>query len=285
MKIILDMHTITPAFDLSLTQKTGEFMKTFKIILPLILISLSFFITNCYVPPNSILKLKPETQNNDWYKGKEIATLDNDSVTIRISYDRSYNNDYLFDIGVTNNSEKPLLVEPEKFSYKMIKGSIKLSDTLNIVTAKDPEIVILDLQKSNSLHQSNMETQSMIYSLGYFLQLAGQTKALVTGDVELSNRIDRQGHKMQEDPLIDDIENNRISESLEASAYVWEILALRKTTLFKDESISGKVFFPATEMAKTLEFNFPIGNYNLKILFTQEVIPLYKKYINPNIGY
>ena len=78
---------------------------------------------------------------------------------------------------------------------------------------------------------------------------------------------------------------NRISESLENSSYLWEILALRKTTLFKNESISGKVFFPATELAKTLEFSFPISNYDLKILFTQEVIPLYEKYVDPNLIY
>ena len=260
-------------------------MKTYKIIFLFLLISSSFFLTNCYVPPNSILKLKPQTQNNDWYKGKEIATLANDSVTIRISYDRSLNNEYLFDIDVINNSEKPLLVEPEKFSYRMTKGSIKLGDSLKRVSAKDPEIVILDLQKANSLHQSSMETQSMIYSLGYFLQFAGQTKALVTGDVELSDRIDRQGHRLREDQLMDDIKNNKISESLENSSYLWEILALRKTTLFKNESISGKVFFPATELAKTLEFSFPINNYELKILFNQEVIQLYEKYIDPNISY
>lgn len=260
-------------------------MKLPNIFILLIVFLSSFLLTNCYVPPNSILKLKPETQNNDWYKGKEIATLDNDSVTIRISYDRSLNNEYLFDIDITNTSERSLLIEPERFSYKMSKGSIKLGESLTKVSARDPEKVILDLQKAYSLHQSNMETQAIIYSLGYFLQFAGQTKALVTGDAELSNRIDRQGHRLKEDQLMDDIANNRINESLENSTYVWEILALRKTTLFKNESISGKVFFPATELAKTLEFSFPISNYELKILFDQEVIQLYEKYVDPNVSY
>jgi hypothetical protein len=237
------------------------------------------------VPPASILKLKPQTENLEWYKGKEIATLTNDSISIIISFDRSLNNDYLFDVDVINYSEKSLLVEPEKFSYKMISGTKKQNELLTATTAKDPEKVILDLQKAYSLHQSQVQTQTMVYSLGYFLQFASQTKALVTNDVELSNRVDRQGHRLKENELIDDIQNQRVSESLENSTYIWEILALRKTTLKKNESISGKVFFPVRETAKKLEFTFPIGENELKMSFNQEVVLPYEKIADQNLSY
>ncbi len=259
-------------------------MNAFKIILLTLFVPASLLLTNCSVPPNAILKLKPETENTEWYKGKEIATLDNDSVVIRISFDRSLNKEYLFDVDITNYSQKTVLVEPEKFSYKIISGKIKGGDAI-ILSAKDPEKVIIELQKGQSIHQSNLETQAMLYSLGYFLQFAGQTKALVTGDVELSKQIDIEGRKMKEEELINDIQNQRINQSLDNSSYLWEILALRKTTLYPNHSISGKVFFPISGLAEILEFSFPIDEQVLKILFNQDVIPLYKKYVDPKTYY
>jgi len=258
-------------------------MKTQKIIFLSLIILSSQFLANCYVPPAPIFKLKPQTNNLEWYKGKEIATLTNDSVSVVISFDRSLNDDYLFDVDITNYSEKTLLVDPEKFNYKTISGIKKQNELFTATAAKDPEKIILNLQKSYSQHKSKMETQAMMYSLGYFLQFAGQTKALVTNDVELSKHIDHQSHKMKEDELVDDIQNQKISESLNNSSYIWEILALRKTSLYPNESISGKVFFPVNESAQTLEFSFPIGEQELKILFKQEVIQLFQKYVNPNL--
>ena len=250
----------------------------FSSIIPLLL-------TKCSPSQNAILNLKPQTENSEWYKGKEIATLDNDSIVITISFDKVFNNDYMFDVDIINYSDKKMLVEPEKFSYKMISGSIKRGENVAAVTAKDPEKVILELQKLQLIHQNNMETQAMVYSLGYFLQFAGQTKASVTDDIELSRQIDHQAQRMKEDELIDDIQNNNISNSLDKSSYIWEMLALRKTTLYQNESISGKVFFPVNELAKTLEFTFLIDEQSVKILYNQEVIPLYKKYVDPNLYY
>lgn len=260
-------------------------MKPYKIFFLFFSSIVLLLLTNCSPSQNLILNLKPQTENNEWYKGKEIATIDNDSVVIKISFDRSFNNDYIFDINIINSSEKRMLIEPEKFSYKMTSGSIKKGETVAEVTAKDPEKVILELQKRQLIHQNNMETQAIAYSLGYFLQFAGQTKALITSDVELSQQIEHQTQRMKEDELIDDIQNNNINNSLDNSSYIWEILALRKTTLYPNESISGKVFFPVNELAKTLEFTFPIGEQSIKILFNQDIIPLYKKYVDPNLYY
>ncbi len=246
-------------------------MKIYKTIFLNIVLLSSLLLTNCFVPPASIFKLKPQTNNLEWHKGKEIATLTNDSVSIIISFDRSLNDDYLFDLDIINYLEKTLLVEPQKFSYKMISGTIKQNEILTTTSARDPEKVILDLQKAYAIHQSQVQTQTMFYSLGYFLQFAAQTKALVTNDVELSNRIDQQSQRTKENELIDAVKNQMIGEFLANSYYIWEILALRKTTLRKNESISGKVFFPVKEKAKKLEFTFPIGENELKIFFNQEV--------------
>lgn len=260
-------------------------MQPYKIIFLIFSSIVPILLTNCSPSQNSILNLKPQTGNNEWYKGKEIATLDNDTIVITISFDKVFNNDYMFDLDIINYSDKKTLVEPEKFSYKMISGSIKKGETVADVTAKDPENVILELQKLHLIHQNNMETQAMFSSLGYFLQFVGQTKALVTGDVELSQQIDHQAQQIREDELIDDIQNKNISNLLYNSSYIWEMLALRKTTLYPNESISGKIFFPVNELAKSLEFTFPIGEQSIKVLFNQDVVPLYKKYVDPNLYY
>jgi hypothetical protein len=253
-------------------------------ILSILILFTTILFTNCSPSRTAILNLKPQTPNNEWYKGKEIVTLDNDSIVIRISFDRSDNNYYVFDTEIINNSEKTILVDPEKFCYKIISGKIKGGDAI-ILTAKDPEKVILELQKDYAIHKNNMEMEAMANSFGYFLQFAGQTKALLTNDPDLSKRIDHQSQRMKNDEIINDIQNNRIGSALENSSYVWEILALRKTTLYPYQNISGKVFFPISGLAETLEFYFALDNQEKKLLYKQESTPLYEKYVNPNLEY
>jgi hypothetical protein len=253
-------------------------------LLSILILFTAILFTNCSPSRTAILNLKPQTQNNDWYKGKEIVTLDNDSIVIKVSFDRSDNNYYVFDTEILNNSEKTLLVEPEKFSYKIISGKINRGDALQL-SAEDPEKIIMELQKDFAIHKNNMEVEAMTSSFGYFLQFVGQTKALVTNDLELSNRIDYQSRKMKEDEFINDIQNNRIGSALENSSYIWEILALRKTTLYPYQNISGKVFFPISDLAETLKFCFPLDKYEPNILYKQESTPLYKNYVDPNSEY
>lgn len=252
--------------------------------LSILILFTAILFTHCSPSRSAILNLKPQTPNNEWYKGKEIVTLDNDSIIIRISYDRSDNNHYVFDTEIINNSEKTILVEPEKFNYKIISGKINGGDPI-ILSAKDPEKVIMELQQNYAIHKNNVEMEAMTYSFGYFLQFVGQTKALVTNDPELSKRIDYQSQRMKDDEFITDIQNNRIGSALENSSYVWEILALRKTTLYPFQNISGKVFFPISGLAETLKFYFPLDKYEMSLLYEQESTPLYKKYVDPNLEY
>jgi hypothetical protein len=245
-------------------------MKHLNILFKLLIIFCTISFTNCSVNPDVVMKLTPEHIDLDWFKGKQISTLNGDSVSILISFDRTLNNNYLFDVEVINNSDQKIIVSPELFSYKVIQ-KIKNKALTDLSTfALDPEIKVLELQKSYSLHKSEVETQNMFYALGYFLQFANQTKALVTNDVELSNEVDETTKKMKEDELLDDVRNQRIQESLSSSSYFWEILALRKTTLRKNESISGKVFFPVDVSAKTIDFCFTINKKELHISFNQE---------------
>jgi hypothetical protein len=246
-------------------------MNFYKFIFFSLIILSSQLLTNCFVPPTTIFKLEPQTNDIEWYKGKEIATVTNDSVSIIISFDRSLNDDYLFDLDIINYSEKTLFVEPQKFSYKMISGTRMQNELFVPTPAKDPESYILELQKGYSIYKNNLETQNMINSLGGFLQFALQTKAFVNGDFKSSNSIYNNARRMKEDELVNAVQNQMIGEFLANSYYIWEILALRKTTLRKNESISGKVFFPVKEKAKKLEFTFPIGENELKIFFNQEV--------------
>jgi len=57
-------------------------MKIYKFIFLALIILSSQLLTNCFVPPTTIFKLEPQTNDIEWYKGKEIATVTNDSVSI-----------------------------------------------------------------------------------------------------------------------------------------------------------------------------------------------------------
>lgn len=246
-------------------------MKTFNSIFLFLLILSAFFLTNCYVSPAPIMQLTPEHINLEWFKGKQISTLTNGHVSILLSFDRTENNNYLFDVEIFNNSENIILVNPELFYFTTLESTNKKRDSLLITNAFDPEKAILDIQKANSLHQSNVETQNMFNVFGNFLLLASQTKAIITNDTYLTEEVNKRAQEMKEERLLDDVRNERIERSLSSSKYLWETLALRKTTLKKDQSIKGKVFFPLDKYAQKIKLFFPIGNYKLNIIFVQKV--------------
>lgn len=230
----------------------------------------SMLITQCHVPPQAVMKLKSDSPNAEWYKGKEIITIENVTASIQLSFDRTSSGNYLFDVDVLNISDTSLLVDPQNFYYCVIEpGSNK---NMRIFNAQNPESIIADLQKKYSLNQSRVESEKMSYAFGYFLTAIGQTAAIIQGNEAASEQFEQNHIELQKDELIDDVHNQKVTESLESSSYLWEILALRKTTLKKNESMSGIVFFPVNKDAKTLEFFFPVGKNSLKIIFTQERI-------------
>ncbi len=55
------------------SKKTGENMQPHKIIFLIFSSILPILFTNCSPSQNVILNLKPQTENSEWYKGKEIA--------------------------------------------------------------------------------------------------------------------------------------------------------------------------------------------------------------------
>lgn len=224
----------------------------------------------CHVPPNAVMKLTADSPEAKWYKGKQILTIENEIVSIQLSFDRTSSDNYLFDVDVLNTSDSTLLVDPQKFYYSLIDPKSRKNPV--IVNARDPEVTILDLQKRYALNQSRVETEKMSYAFGYFLNAVGQTAALVKGDREASENFNQNYQDLEREEFLEDVRNQKIAESLESTSYIWEILALRKTTLRKNESINGVVFFPVNKDDKTLEFFFPVGGSTLKINFNQERI-------------
>lgn len=245
-------------------------MKSFTNISKYLTIIFSIFVVQCHVPPNAVMKLTVDSQESDWYKGKQIITIENDTVSIQLSFDRTSSGNYLFDVDVLNISDTSLLVDPQNFYYHLVEQD--KNKNMGVVNAHNPETIIADLQKKYSLNQSRVESEQMSYAFGYFLTAVGQTAALIKNDDAASEQFDKNYDELNREEFLDDIKNQKIAQSLESSTFLWEILALRKTTLRKNESISGIVFFPVNKDAKTLEFFFPVGNSTLKIIFTQERI-------------
>lgn len=230
----------------------------------------ALFFIQCHIPPNSVMKLTADSPDTEWYKGKQILTIKNEIVSIQLSFDRTSSDNYLFDVDIMNKSDSVIVADPQKFYYSLIDPKSRKNPV--VINARDPESTILDLQKKYALNQSRVESEKMSYAFGYFLNAVGQTAALVKGDKEASENFDKSHRDLEREEFLDDVRNQKIAQSLESTSYIWEILALRKTTLRKNESINGIVFFPVNKDAKSLEFFFPVGESTLKINFNQERI-------------
>lgn len=119
------------------------------------------------MPPVSVVKLQPNVESSEWYKGKEITTLQNDSIILRISFDKIYASDYAFDVEINNTSDQKIIIDPTDFSYEIKKEmpcKVKY-----VYFTRDPEIIIIELQRKYLQHNNFVQTQAMLNALGHLL--------------------------------------------------------------------------------------------------------------------
>jgi hypothetical protein len=112
----------------------------------------------------------------------------------------------------------------------------------------------------------------MSSALGTFLGLVSDIASIgQTKTNEEQHRRRYQMEKSDEEYARREYDHQQRINNLNNEKYFWQNIALRKTTLYPKQSVSGKVLFYHQPKAKYLLLKFSIASSNIKMWFKQEV--------------
>jgi len=223
--------------------------------------------------PSPVLRLSPLANETSWLDGKEFATISADSIEAAVAFESMDAKLIVFEVEITNRSEQPVLVSPEKF-YSLPLFSPQ--DTMSFPTsaqagfAIDPESKILDIDKQISREKASYSTME---GVDLIFGLLGVVAAIATiGQEKTEEEIKQEQQQRRELEILDreqEINHKNNLAKLQNEKVQWTSSALRRTTLNPNHTTIGKVYFPANYKARYIKLCLPIGKTRLQIVFAQ----------------
>ena len=234
--------------------KTHHLKLFFSLILPSALIIL---LTGCSA---SIYELRSVEENPDYYRGRQVIYKEDNECLSSVSFESQQKKNFIFYVTVKNLSDNPFTVLPEKMYAEQMDDNKKLLGKFsdNRYFALDPEEKIHRLNLQRGYNESS-------HSFTTGITAAFALMSIVSEAIDHENK-DKTGSI--NDDLVNwsdaqDNENNRYANEmnyLDTEIEFWRDYALRKTTLYKNESTDGYVTIPFNPYSKFIRFIIPLDS-------------------------
>ena len=233
-------------------------------IYPLLLLLLLF---SCGTPLQ-VVRVDPASEDLiDRYRyGSAIQHQEADNVSVEVSFYDATRQYLLFDVEISNHTSDDILIDPAETSLQLPSGT-RLS-------AVEPEYQLLSMDLESVRKQRQSRTLAWASAA---VLVAASAYAIANGDnstvsapnsdaVIISNLgtqvadvmtyvvLEEEGRRLEREmvPVADEMPevDNR---------FFWLDYSLRKTTLRPGESAVGKLVFPRSDDASTVEVVVPVG--------------------------
>lgn len=208
--------------------------------------------------PEPVLRLQSMANQSTWYQGTEYIHSTADEITVTVAYIRHVDDYVVFDVEVANYSDHVVRVNPALFSFQAFKNNGAMQP-MAAGYAIDPEHKLIQIDRSIAQEKASQKTMALLAVVGTGAMIVEE----VTDDEEDSYHDEmNEAAAMQMIAIgtaagINDAEREVIT--LNSRRERWTVETLRKTDLFPDEYIRGKVFYPITEDAAVFNIKIKVG--------------------------
>ena len=226
----------------------------FSLILPSILILL---FTGCSA---SVYELRSVDENPDYYRGRQLIYRGNNECLSSVSFESQQKKSFIFYVTVKNLSDNPFTVLPEKIFAEQMDDNKKLLGKFsdNRYFALDPEEKIHRLNLQRGYNESSHSFTTGITAAFALISIVSDAAGNENPDKMGSINDDLENWSISQDN-----ENNRYASEmnyLDTELSFWRDQALRKTTLYKNESTEGYVIIPFNPYSKFIRFIIPFDS-------------------------
>ena len=226
----------------------------------LLLILVLFLLASCYVPSSKVYNLRVKQDDAIWLNGKELVKLTKNNVEVIVNFDHVEHGIVSFDLSIANYADEAILITPEEF-YCSVTNRL---EEKKIIYALNPEDMILkydkQIERAYAQNQSDDGTE-LLFTL---FDLAKDIHNVDKPDEDMEQqKIDREEREERYDRNKRKYITNM--NQLHSERDLFQNQALRKTTLFPDHIISGKLFFKIPNSTITLQLVLPIEDRNMTL--------------------
>jgi len=237
--------------------------------------------------PETLYTTTPVSDNTVWYSGKEFQTQTTDSLTVSIAFENEIGGTSTFYMVVGYSGAGTVLVAPERFycyGVDTISGSVYSSSQnrtikfwnvrTDTVLAIDPERQLNGINAQIAQANATYSTKGGINAATALLQLVGDLATIGQNKTdEQLDREEKQRRSLNASEARDQIDYSTQMESLASQREYWENATLRKTTLFPNTAIVGKVLFPVNTGLTSFKMVIPIDTTSIEFDFKQGPTP------------
>jgi len=220
----------------------------------------------------AVYDLQPVDKAGTWYQGLSYVELEGSYVDLHIAYDRTWFSYLVYNIEIQNISDSTFTINPEQFYYYYspieLSGSTHLPEKHRIL-AVNPEAQLLEID-------SNLRNLDRT-SLGEVALLSALSTSSILLTQQLTNQVVVDNFNSFGYPSFNTYygipeyltNRNATLTHLNQQRGYWGMQALRKTTLFPGERISGLVFFPLKDVSRYNYLHFPIYRDTFSLVYQQ----------------
>jgi hypothetical protein len=254
-------------------------------------LTLGFLLVACAVP-RPILKLKPIAPETQFYFGKEYVSNNKGNLQMSVAFENSDAESFVMDVEIINRTNEKILIDPAKFYYQLADS---LNKTYN-VNAFDPERKILETEKEISREEARFRNNRTFLIVTAALAAASSVAVLASqnngkktsNETSRLNSVNSAQNTAQKLEVAADLINisstalqgtliNRDNfewntQNLRELKENWEKFPLRKTHLYPNETIRGKIIYRSTPKNGNVLFKFPIEHIVHEFSFRQNLV-------------
>ncbi len=206
-------------------------MRKILFLLPIIILSSCMFSSKTF-------KFTSDHPDYYWHKGRQMLKQEIDDLNLVLNFSRVDRGKIFFDTNFLNKSDNSVLVTPDSIKCLFIDES---GDT-TVALAINPEEIIDNLDKKAQRETADNNCSECLDAGMCFFEVADtfQDHKKTPQELEEAEESRRERAENTEHRRA---EYKRTMKEIESHRKFFSETALRKTTLAKNESISGKVLF------------------------------------------
>jgi hypothetical protein len=236
---------------------------------------LAVSLSSCAVP-QAVVRVEPTVdQKVRWDYGQAIVEKSVDSLFGRAAFDHAEKEFLVFNVDVTNLSQKDLLVAPELFYITTSTGTRYF--------ALDPEKQLFSMEVQENVREANAKNAAVLAGV----VAAAAVTAVVVSEIkdakEIRNNNQSNTNFLLSVPLVinsssadrsiaqSNIDNFEPNRPTTRDRDFWTDYTLRKTTLAPGEKARGKVLFHRQDALKDFLLMLPVEQSVFSFGFKQKI--------------
>ncbi len=256
-------------------------MKT--VLLSLGTVAMFMYLSGC-APQAFVYRVDPISSDTVWKSGEEFQTATKDSLSVSVAFEEELGGNMTFYLVVGNMGADTMLVVPEELYYcgthpqyvwknPSAEESFIGSDSPNIsdtIHAVNPEGQILSIDRQMEQANAAYAANEGVNSAARIMQVVGDVAAIAKDKNETNVRQeDRANQSLNKSEAENEANYNATMKQLSDEKDYWQNATLRKTTLFPNTAVAGKVSFPLDRNLQSLKFIVPIDTTIFEFDFKQ----------------